>query len=290
MAFPGPHKVVQLPRGNLATVGAYVGSIGQLVADTENNEIYLMDGTTPGGHRIPNMANILAEVPGGGGGGGGSLPEGSNALALAGTDPTQRSWPATAYSQFAPKANPVFTGTTAAPTPITSDKTTKIATTEFVRNYLQSVEGSNSLAAAGTDTVQRLWPATAFSQYVGAASPAFSGTPTAPTPPTSDNSTRIATSAYVMATIAANSKPMPSNVTDFALVNYPIGTIILANNGSAGGQNITSTTTIRLDASNPSKGYQVGGTGAVLAGTWRCRGNIEPTSNAAAYSLWERVA
>ena len=78
-------------------------------------------------------------------------------------------------SGFAPLASPTFTGTptlptgTTATTQATSDSSTKLATTAFVKNQA----------------------------YATLASPTFTGTPLAPTPTTSDNSTKVATTAFV---------------------------------------------------------------------------------------------
>jgi hypothetical protein len=69
----------------------------------------------------------------------------------------------------APLASPAFTGTPTAPTPVSTDNTTKIATTAFVK-------------AQG---------------YATLASPALTGTPTAPTAASTDNSTLLATTAFV---------------------------------------------------------------------------------------------
>ncbi len=60
-----------------------------------------------------------------------------------------------------------------------------------------------------------------------ATSPALAGAPTAPTPPTEDNSTRIATTAWVRATQAP--EPIWAGTTSFTNVrntyaNFPIGT------------------------------------------------------------------
>jgi hypothetical protein len=79
-------------------------------------------------------------------------------------------------SSYAPLSSPTFTGTPAAPTPTTADNTTKLATTAYVKSNLSS--------------------------YAPLASPSFTGTPNAPTPATADNSTKLATTAYVQ-----NNKP-----------------------------------------------------------------------------------
>lgn len=69
----------------------------------------------------------------------------------------------------APLADPVFTGAPTAPTPATSNNTTRIATTEWVKNQA----------------------------YAAKDSPSFLGNPTAPTPATADNDTSLATTAWV---------------------------------------------------------------------------------------------
>jgi hypothetical protein len=88
-------------------------------------------------------------------------------------------------------ASPTFTGTPSAPTQATSDNSTKIATTEFVKNqsYL-----TTTLAA---------------STYAPLASPAFTGNATATTQSLGNNSTRIATTAFV-ANALANFTTLPS--------------------------------------------------------------------------------
>ena len=89
----------------------------------------------------------------------------------------------TTLGSYATIASPALTGTPTAPTATTSDNTTKIATTAFVKSNLVSYVTSSSLS-------------TTLGSYATNASPALTGTPTAPTPVTSDNSTKIATTAY----------------------------------------------------------------------------------------------
>jgi microcystin-dependent protein len=74
-------------------------------------------------------------------------------------------------------SSPAITGTSAAPTPATSDNDTSVATTAFVKAQ----------------------------NYITPASPALTGTPTAPTQSPGTNNTRIATTAFVQAEIAARS-------------------------------------------------------------------------------------
>jgi hypothetical protein len=91
-------------------------------------------------------------------------------------------------ADLANKANilsPVFTGVPTAPTPASSDNSTKLATTAFV----QAATAGIALQAA-------------VDAKANIASPAFTGTPTAPTPSQGDNSTKLATTAYVDAQVA----------------------------------------------------------------------------------------
>ncbi len=104
-------------------------------------------------------------------------------------------------STFAPLASPALTGNPTAPTPSSSDNSTAIATTAYVQSALSGTGAVSSvfgrtgaiLATAGDYTVADITGA------APKASPAFTGVPTAPTPATADNSTTIATTAYVKA-------------------------------------------------------------------------------------------
>ena len=79
-------------------------------------------------------------------------------------------------SSYALLASPAFTGNPTATTQLTTDNSTRIATTAYVKSNLTS--------------------------YAPLASPALTGTPTCPTQATSDNSTRIASTAYVKTNIS----------------------------------------------------------------------------------------
>lgn len=130
-----------------------------------------------------------------------------------------------------------FSSSPVVPTPATSDSSTKAASTAFVKaqNYLtthavDSVNGktgtvvlTTSDVAEGTNlyhTTARASAAAPVQSVAGRtgavvlgvadvsgaaplASPALTGTPTAPTPATATNSTQLATTAFVQAAIAA---------------------------------------------------------------------------------------
>jgi hypothetical protein len=89
------------------------------------------------------------------------------------------------------KSSVSLTGSPVATTAPVDTNSTRIATTAFVigQGYLKTA------SAASTYLTQ----ASAASTYAPLASPALTGTPTAPTPATADNTTKIATTAFVKA-------------------------------------------------------------------------------------------
>jgi endosialidase-like protein len=136
-------------------------------------------------------------------------------------------------------ASPVFTGTPSAPTQPTTDNSTRLATTAFVQAFSAPLaspaftgiptgptapDGTSTNQLATTAFVQTALAAslagvvTTFNGRAGAvnlipndvsaaggallSSPAFTGTPTAPTPPPSTSNTQLATCAFVMAALA----------------------------------------------------------------------------------------
>lgn len=78
----------------------------------------------------------------------------------------------------APLVSPTFTGTPKAPTPAGSDDSTRLATTEWVRDRIDPLAPIDS--------------------------PAFTGNPIAPTPATADDTTSLATTQWVRRVLAEN--------------------------------------------------------------------------------------
>jgi hypothetical protein len=95
----------------------------------------------------------------------------------------------------APIASPAFTGTPTAPTPSNATNSTRIATTAYVKALFSDLYGGS--VSAGFDTIFEIEGVMATKAPL--ASPALTGTPTAPTPSNADNSTKLATTAYVKA-------------------------------------------------------------------------------------------
>lgn len=114
------------------------------------------------------------------------------------TEPTY--WTAFDLSSFAPKNSPAFTGTPTAPTPLTTDDSTKIATTAFIKAVLGG--------------------------YAPLSSPALTGVPTAPTALTTDNSTQIATTAFVKSVVSGASTIAPGTILPWGGSTVPDGYLL----------------------------------------------------------------
>lgn len=122
------------------------------------------------------------------------------------TGEVERIVPRNLLPLYALLASPTFTGTPAAPTAAPGTNTTQLATTAFVAAALATLIGT---APGILDTLGEISDAinddaNLYTTLVAAlalkaplASPALTGMPTAPTASPGDNSTQIATTAYV---------------------------------------------------------------------------------------------
>ncbi|WBM57460.1 phage tail protein [Enterobacter hormaechei] len=116
------------------------------------------------------------------------------------------------HTQYAPKVSPTFTGTPKAPTAAAGNNTTQLATTAFVQAALIALVNG---APATLDTLKEIAAAinndpnfsttinNALALKAPLASPALTGTPTAPTAAQTVNNTQIATTAFVKSALAA---------------------------------------------------------------------------------------
>ncbi len=146
------------------------------------------------------VANIVVDVSEGSANGDTSWRMTTNAPITVGS--TALAWARlnTDLTGYAPLANPTFTGTPAAPTAAADTTTTQLATTAFVVGQAASVNPvMNGVAAVGTSKKYARQDHVHPSDTSRAPtdSPAFTGTPTAPTPAASDSSTKLATTAHV---------------------------------------------------------------------------------------------
>lgn len=106
----------------------------------------------------------------------------------------------------APLASPTFTGVPAVPTAATGTSTTQIASTAFVKTAIDN-SGTDITAAYKAYTDAAIITARNainidLSLKANIASPALTGEPTSPTPPSGNNSTRIATTQFTTSALA----------------------------------------------------------------------------------------
>jgi len=101
--------------------------------------------------------------------------------------------------------SPTFTGTPTAPTSSTNNNSTQIATTAFVKTAVDTkatdltasyISYTDSAVAAYSNTVNTLLAVKAT-----LASPVFTGTPQAPTAASGNNSSQLATTAFIQAAV-----------------------------------------------------------------------------------------
>ncbi|MET6407409.1 phage tail protein [Enterobacter hormaechei] len=160
------------------------------------------------------------------------------------------------HTQYAPKASPTFTGIPKAPTAAAGNNTTQLATTAFVQAALIALVNG---APATLDTLKEIAAAinndpnfsttitNALALKAPLASPALTGTPTAPTAAQTVNNTQIATTAFVKSALAALVGSSPAaldtlNELAAALGNDPNFATTMTN-ALAGKQPLDSTLT-----------------------------------------------
>jgi hypothetical protein len=111
----------------------------------------------------------------------------------------------------APLASPTFTGTPAGPTAAVNTNSTQLATTAFVVAQIADdaptkagvgASGTWGISITGLAGNSSQLGGVAAASYALLASPAFTGTPTAPTAVVNTNNTQVATTAFVVAQIA----------------------------------------------------------------------------------------
>ena len=160
------------------------------------------------------------------------------------------------HKQYAPKASPALTGTPTAPTATVGNNSTQLANTAFVQAALVAVIGG---APTTLDTLKEIATAinndpnfsatinNALALKAPLASPAMTGTPTAPTAAQTVNNTQIATTEFVKSAIAALVASSPAaldtlNELAAALGNDP-NFATTVTNALAGKQPLDSTLT-----------------------------------------------
>lgn len=193
----GPTGIANLQARQLANRTAYLKALMEIIG-------YGLAAHEAGNHHP--LATLVAK---------GMVLLASAAEAIAGEDAAKAVTPAAlaaVVALLAPKASPALTGTPTAPTAAPSTNTTQLATTAFVQAAITAlVNGApgvldtlNELAAAlGNDANFAATITTALASMAPLASPALTGTPTAPTAGAGTNTTQIASTAFVQAAVAA---------------------------------------------------------------------------------------
>lgn len=102
----------------------------------------------------------------------------------------------------APLASPALTGAPTAPTAAAGTNTTQIATTEFVKTAIASIISGGIVTSVAGKTGAVTLGVYDISGAAPLASPAFTGTPSAPTQSNTDNSTKLATTAFVKSVVS----------------------------------------------------------------------------------------
>ena len=149
--------------------------------------------------------------------------------------------------------SPALTGVPTAPTQISTDDSTRIATTAFVTTAVAGKADTSHVHSAadittGTLAVARGGTGVATSTGTGSvvlsASPTFTGNPIATTQISTDNSTRIATTAYVTTAVAAKANTSHTH----SAADITTGTLAVARGGT-GVATSTGTGSVVLSAS-----------------------------------------
>ena len=150
----------------------------------------------------------------------------------------------TDISAKADLAGPALTGTPTAPTASASTNSTQIATTAYADSAVAALVASapasldtlNEIAAAlGNDAALNTTLTNSIALKAPLASPTFTGVPVSTTPATSDDSTKIATTAYVVAKVgAAGGATTLNGLTDVNTSGVSNGQV-LSYTGSAWG-------------------------------------------------------
>jgi hypothetical protein len=173
-------------------------------------------------------------------------------------------------------SSPTLTGTPVAPTATVGTNTTQIATTAFVQTAVSGsvagVSSFNSRTGAVTLTGSDVLTALTYTP-ANISSPTFVGVPTAPTPSSSDNSTTIATTAFVKANLT--SAGVSSFNTRTGAVTLSTADILSAapNTYTAVGTYAGSLITVNVGGTSITAGTTYSGSSVGLgSGSWLCMG------------------
>jgi hypothetical protein len=189
-------------------------------------------------------------------------------------------------ADMAPLASPALTGTPTVPTAAPGTNTTQAASTAFVAAAIAALLASapasldtlNELATAlGNDPNFATTMVNALALKAPLASPALTGTPTAPTPTAGDNSTKLSTTAFVQAAVAATLANLvtPQNYlsgltlsTAGSSSSFGIAAGVATDSANTGMMSLASSYTKTTGAWAVGSGNGALDTGTIASNTW----------------------
>jgi len=285
-----------LPIGSASTLGGY--KVGTNLAVDAVTGVLSVDttGLATSANLTAAINALVASAPG-------TLDTLNELAAALGNDANFAATVTTALAGKAPLASPGFTGTPTGPTGTAGAGGTQLATQAYadaaagsaytlpaasdtVRGGVKVATGTSGLVLTGdalTVDLALIAELTDLTPYAPKASPAFTGTPTAPTPATADDSTTLATTAHVHAVAAAAAGGVAYTLP--AASDTVRGGVTVA--ASAGVKLVGDALSLDLDDLGATQGavlYRSGSAWTVLApGT---AGQVLTTGGAAANPAW----
>jgi len=188
--------------------------------------------------------------------------------------------------------SPAFTGSPTAPTQANTDNTTKLATTQFVKNIVAATTSGVSSFNTRTGTVTLssgdVTTALGFTP-VGQNSPAFSGVPLAPTAFLGNNTTQIANCAFVQQAVSAS----VSGVSTFntrngavTLLGTDVGSALQTGMNAAPINIVTAPTYFNSPSLNIRRNANATGPLTSPSGALRVETYVGASNNQFEWSIW----
>ena len=192
----------------------------------------------------------------------------------------------TALDAKAPLASPALTGTPTAPTQTQGNNSTRLATTAYV-DTLGATKAASSHSHAISDVTSLQ---TSLDAKAPLASPALTGTPTAPSAAAYTDSTQIATTAQVFDTVTT----VPENAqtgTTYTLALTDAGRMVTLNNAAAITLTIPTAASVAFPIGTRIDLFQLGVGQVTVTGSVTLRSSGSKVKLAGQYSgatLWKR--
>ena len=191
------------------------GQIGELMVDIDKDTVVVHDGTTQGGKPLATESGVSSAI--------------STALSSYYTSVDTDSAITTALSSYYTSTATDSAITTALSSYYTSTATDSAISTAL-GDYYTSVDTDSAITTAlssyYTSTATDTAISTALDDYAPLASPALTGTPSAPTPATTDDSTTIATTEFSQALMQAMLPQGVITMWSGSILSIPTGWVL----------------------------------------------------------------